>query len=512
MAWNLVRTRRSVGAWLLAALVFLASAGSAQTTVPPQYFGMHLVKSHPWPTVSFGSLRLWDTDTRWQQMNPASGVYDFSTLDTYLALARAHAVFDIVLVLGGTPNWISSDPSNTVCDYAAFAGGSCAPPSDLNPDGTGTNQAWRNFIYQLTSHIAGLERSLYSPVTGYEMWNEFSRSTESWTGTSAQMGRMTQDAYCILKGSGPIAATGESCAAKVLSVAAVGMAPHAIVISPSAQASGPDVYVLGSYFSNRGSAATGIATATDVVAVHNYTYGNACCATPEALITQWSALQMALPADAAGIPVWSTEGSWGDTASKEPDPDMQAAYVARSHLLGWSLGFRRMYWYAWGNSWGRLWSQSGVNGCSDQGSGRGCLSPAAQAYAEVYSWMVGNTMTNPCTAVGSVYACQLTTSDGTTTLAVWDAAMSCARGSCSRSVFRVPLGYSAYLDLAHVRHNLQSRTMWISAKPVLLLSGSHTSRASTHQRINRPAAVIGVTRTSPFLLPIKATAKTVPLH
>jgi hypothetical protein len=399
LASDLVRIGR-VSARLLAALGILALAASAQTIVPPQYFGMHLAKSQPWPTVSFGSLRLWDTDTRWQQMNPASGVYDFSTLDAYLALAHAHAVFDIVLVLGGTPNWTSSDPSNTVCDYAAFANGSCAPPSDLNRDGTGTNQAWRNFIYQLTSHIAGLDRSVYSPVTGYEMWNEFSRSTESWTGTPAQMGRMAQDAYCILKGTGPIVATGESCAAQVLNVAAVGIAPQTIMISPSAQASGPDVYTLGSYFSNRGSAATGVATATNVVAVHNYTYGSACCATAEALITQWSVLQMALPAEAAGMPVWSTEESWGDTATKEPDPDMQSAYVARSHLLGWSLGFKRMYWYAWGNSWGRLWSQSGINGCRDQGSGKGCTSPAAQAYAEVYAWMVGNTMSNPCTAVG----------------------------------------------------------------------------------------------------------------
>jgi hypothetical protein len=269
---------------------------------------------------------------------------------------------------------------------------------------------------------------------------------------------------------------------------------------------------LGSYFSNSGSAATGVATATNVIAAHNYTYGSECCATAEALITQWSVLQIALPAEAAGIPVWSTEGSWGDSATKEPDPDMQSAYVARSHLLGWSLGFKRMYWYAWGNSWGRLWSQSGINGCSDQGSGKGCTSPAAQAYAEVYAWMVGNTMTKPCTAVGSVYACQITTPDGTRTLAVWDAATSCVRGFCSRSVFRAPLGYSAYLDLAHVRHSLQSRTMWIGAKPVLLLSGSDTSRAGTHQRNDRARAVTEASKTSPFLLSIKGATRTVPLR
>jgi hypothetical protein len=140
----------------LTALLLAAPCASTQSAVPAEYFGMHWVKWQPWPTVSFGSLRLWDTDTRWQQMNPASGVYDFSALDAYLALAHAHAVFDVVLVLAGTPNWISSDPSNTVCDYASTAPGGCGPPSDLNSDGTGADQAWRSFVHQLASHIAGL--------------------------------------------------------------------------------------------------------------------------------------------------------------------------------------------------------------------------------------------------------------------------------------------------------------------------------------------------------------------
>src|ERR1700722_6398293 len=135
----------------LAALVMVSVFASAQTVIPAQYFGMHYVKAQPWPTIPFGSLRLWDTDTRWQQMNPDRDVYDFSTLDAYLALAHSHGLSDVVLVLGGTPNWISSDPFNAVCDYASTATGSCAPPSDLNTDGTGSDQAWRSFIYQLAS-------------------------------------------------------------------------------------------------------------------------------------------------------------------------------------------------------------------------------------------------------------------------------------------------------------------------------------------------------------------------
>ena len=267
-------------------------------------------------------------------------------------------------------------------------------------------------------------------------------------------------------------------------------------MSPSAQASGPDLDVLGAYFSAFGSISLettgpGATVATDVIGTHNYTYGNSCCAAAESLAAQWSALRRALPPAAAALPVWSTEGSWGDTTTKEPDPDMQSAYVARAYLLGWSLGFKRMYWYAWGNSWGRLWSQSGVNGCSDQGSGAGCTSPAAQAYAEVYSWMVGNILTMPCAAEGSVYSCQITRPDGSRTLAVWDTSMSCLSGLCARSAYNFPASYSSYLDLNNVRHRIKGRSIWIGAKPVLLISTTHPSRGSLHHAIGaRQSAAI----------------------
>jgi len=243
-------------------------------------------------------------------MNSASGTYDFSNLDTYLTLARAHGVSDVVLVLSATPEWISSDPGNGTCDYASTAAGSCAPPSDLNGDGSGPNQAWRNFIYQLAVHTSGLNASLYSKPTTYEMWNEFSRRTESWTGTDAQMTRMSQDAYCILKGSGTITATGEGCTALSMNVGAVGSVSGATIASPSAQASVPDVNILGAYL-----ASPGASSAADIIATHDYTYGSGCCASAEPLIGHWTALRAVLPAAAAGFPVWSTEGSWGDTAT-----------------------------------------------------------------------------------------------------------------------------------------------------------------------------------------------------
>ncbi len=326
--------------------------------------------------------------------------------------------------------------------------------------------------------------------------------------------RMAQDAYCVLKGSTTITATGENCTAESFHVPAVGLQPDAIVTTPSAQAFGADLNALTTYLSLSLSSslpgATSLnSTSADVIATHNYTYRNGCCASAEIVASHWSALRAALPAKATGLPVWSTEGSWGDTATKEPDLDMQSAYVARVYLLGWSAGFKRMYWYAWGNSWGRLWSQSGINGCNDLGSGAGCTSPAASAYANVYSWMAGNIMTRPCASAGSVYSCPLTRPDGTKTLAVWDASKSCTRGVCAHSSYLASPGYGSYLDLANVRHILRGRWLEIGAKPVLLISNTRTSG---HNSTTDAAPCDGATSIAPQSRNIARVASTSASH
>src|SRR5205807_9040224 len=135
--------------------------------------------------------RLWGTDTRWQNLNRKPGVYDFGTLDRYLAAAESHGIKDVLLTLSSTPAWASADPAHKRCDYE-FAGlGDCAPPSDLNADGTGANRYWRDFVYNLGVHLAALDRRTYAPVSCFQIWNEFTRGSaappSSWLGTSLQL-------------------------------------------------------------------------------------------------------------------------------------------------------------------------------------------------------------------------------------------------------------------------------------------------------------------------------------
>jgi len=131
--------------------------------VPPDFFQMKTHWMRPWPVVPFGGLRLWDTGTTWAILNPSDGVYDWTNLDNWLAAAQDHGGnFSFLYTMAMTPQWASSDPGDPSCSYGP---GQCAPPNDLNPDGTGTDQHWKDFVQAIATHAAGRIRY-------WEMWNE----------------------------------------------------------------------------------------------------------------------------------------------------------------------------------------------------------------------------------------------------------------------------------------------------------------------------------------------------
>src|SRR6202043_2962748 len=125
----------------------------------------------------------WITGTSWGDLNPAPSVYDFSNLDVWIATAQAHNA-DIVYTFGETPAWASSSPT-TVCGTNGSPNGSCAPPNDLNADGTGSNQHWKDFVTAVVTRAAG-------KIKYWEIWNE-PTVVGYWQGTNPQMLRLAQD-------------------------------------------------------------------------------------------------------------------------------------------------------------------------------------------------------------------------------------------------------------------------------------------------------------------------------
>jgi hypothetical protein len=154
-----------------------------------------------------------------------------------------------------------------------------------------------------------------------------------------------------------------------------------------------------------------------------------------------------------GKPLWNTEGSWARN-THIADPDDQAAFLARYYLLQWAGGVSRFCWYAYDNTtWGTLWdSQQGLN-------------KAGRAYKEVYLWMVGATMDEPCAAHGNVWSCNFTRPGGYRARAVWSVS---EKSTLRLSSLRLAPEYGQYADVEGNRARLKNGEVPIGPKPILI--------------------------------------------
>lgn len=244
----------------------------------------------PWPAARFGTLRLWDSGTSWTALEPLRGVWNFAPLDTWVAAAEANGIPDIVLTLGQTPAWASSNPD----DVNYVGAGAPAPPSDI--------QDWRDYIAAVAQRYQGRIRY-------YEIWNEPNDHTY-FTGTVAQLAQLTQEAYQILKA----------------------VDPQNTVISPAAYSAG----YLDTFL------ATGAGQYVDVIGHHFYT------TPPETTGPLIANVRLVMNKYGIGAkPLWDTEGASGDTATP---PGQAAAYLARKYLTDLAYGSVRYDWYTWGRA------------------------------------------------------------------------------------------------------------------------------------------------------------------
>lgn len=441
--------------------------------VPSNFMDLHVGTSDLLDTVTvpYGSLRLWDTETGWAQINTGPGQYSWSNLDGFVDAASGGV--DLLYNLGRVPTWASSDPSDSSCGYSDSSEGGpgqCDPPTDLNSDGSGTDQDWINWV----TAVAQRNASTYgNKIKYYEIWNEWNINL-FWTGSTAQLVRMEQDARCVVEGP----PGGQSCNSNSTFPSGTALNTAAKIVSPSPVGAHTDLnqvqLQLQSYFGTKasGSGALG-GTFADVIGFHGYvstpndTYP---CPNPEEVTVVVDDMNNAMPGTpGAGKPWFDTEDSWGKAPDEGfTDADRQAAFLARDFLLQQSMGVARLYWYRWDATstyGGALWSSAG--GATE----------AATAWEQVSKWMVGNEITAPgCTAKGSVWSCPISNPSGSwNALAVWDASQDCAPNeSCTTSNFTVPSGgFTQYLDIAgDPVSSFSGTTVPIGAKPILLETGT----------------------------------------
>jgi hypothetical protein len=441
--------------------------------VPPAtFFGFSWndTNSLSWPTVSYGMQRFWDSPSmQWPDINTASGVFDFAKLDSDLALAYSHGTMESLYTLSRTPTWASSNPTDTSCsDTTGLGGGDgqCDPPSDLNSDGSGTNAIWKAWITAIASHVnsAGYTAT-HAHIKYWEIWNE-PDTTHFWTGSIAQLARLTEDANCIITGRGVIHENGNGTATPCTATA---IDPTAQIVMSSAHAKGGALdYGQNELYCNNSPSGlqlpcpdppNAIATAVDIINFHmkpgNET-GNNCPAptpcTPESAL-QWyfSNIQGILQPAELAKPLWNGEAQYSTTGfiNAYADPDMAASFLPRFYLLNWSLRLNGMAWYY-------------ANSSAEPDE-------AVTSYQQTYNWLVNASLVTPCAASGTVWSCTIQ-SGVTQYLIMWDTSQSCANGSCTTKNQTVGSQWTHYQDMttASTPIAISGNVVPVGIKPVVL--------------------------------------------
>jgi fibronectin type 3 domain-containing protein len=409
-----------------ATITITAPPPPGSSALPSTFFDLSVsaIQASHFPSVAFGGVRLWDTNTSWAQIETSSGTYDWTLLDEWITEASSHGK-DVMYTFGRVPHWASMRPSEA-CPYNPSLEGCAAPPSDID---SGDN-AWKAYV------TAVVEHSLSSPelhIAYYEMWNEPDLK-RNWTGTPAQLVKLATDAYSIIHQ----------------------LDPNAKLIGPTPSTANQwGVHFLPAYF------AAGGATPLDIVGCHAYLYTDGNFSTsPAGITTSISQLQALMSKyNISGKPIWFTEGNWNPDVTNSLTEAQKAAYLAQEYMIMWSSGaVSRYYWYSWDSPVGTLWTPSDG------------LNPAGTAYNLLTHWLVGSThSTNPCSeASDGTWTCALTLSTGYPAEIIWNPSAS--------KTMAVDASFATYETLSNSTvHSIANHEAAIGALPVLIV-GSQAVR------------------------------------
>jgi hypothetical protein len=366
----------------------------------PVFFGLTVNDfANVKPLVAFGTTRSWDAykGLDWAEENPASGQFDFAALNAFIGINQARGA-EMIYTFGRTPQWASTNPNAP----GPYGPGECGAPNLA---------AWDQYVTAVATAAAGR-------IHYWELWNE-PNDPEFYCGDTATMVTMAQQAYAIIKSMDP--------SAKVLSPAPAGNAGPAWLEDFLARGGG---------------------SAVDILAFHGYGTANA-----EDVTSIADSYRQAMTDDGGlSMPMWDTEGSWGDSAIG--DDAHRAAFVAKYFVLQWSKGVERVVWYAYDNNgcWGRL------IGPTSQ------LSAAGVAYGETYKWTVGATLTKACSVDGDgTWACSLTRPGGYEAEIVWNSTQSAS--------YAVPNAMAEYRDLAGKSKPIANGVVPVGNSPILVEPG-----------------------------------------
>ncbi len=355
-----VRQRGVLAGLLLAGLVVsgtgadadvYAEATSGQArVVTPEYFGIHFhrlvlrpgEKAIPtqWPAMSFGSLRLWDSVTRWADMAPSAGQWNFERLDTYVNAARQNQA-KVLYTLGSTPRWASTRPDER-CPYGQ---GCAAEPVRM--------AHWEEYVRRVSRRYRG-------GIETYELWNEpyFSdfaidrkQPVAFFSGSVSDMVEMARLARKVLDETDP--------ATRLTTPGFLGGGQRHLDLFLTAGGK-QYVQVVTYHF----YAANAAEFARKVVEVR-------------AIMRRHGVEKLPLWNTESGVETWPVGKPLPPDFENHPDAKNAAARMAQMLTLGAAAGLERFYYFAWDNDWYGMVSRNGTR------------LPGYEAMKKVQDWLIG---------------------------------------------------------------------------------------------------------------------------
>ncbi|WP_246192488.1 helix-turn-helix domain-containing protein [Kitasatospora atroaurantiaca] len=380
----------------------------APTPVPPKFFGVTMNSSSgAMPTFQVGAVRLWDSRTRWANIQPRRGEFDWSILDRLVAGASQHGL-PVTFTMGGTPGWASPGGPRAAYDD----GSRTSPPDDLAD--------WDAFVTAVAQRYQGR-------IEAYELW-VMGNDARYFSGSMETLAEMTRRASAMVKAQDP---------------AAVVVCPSMGQLwKPEAQSALEQFARLGAY--DHCDAAG--------VKLHQRQASD----TPETMLELTERIDQAFHRAGAHPALWSTGTTYDIPLAQPLDPQMATDSAVRFYLVGLVAQIRRMYFYNWGGSKIPIVLQP------DGGS----PTPAAMAVEELQRWLHG-ALIRSCgqgSAAGlpeGIWQCAFTGEDGRAFLIQWTSV------GTVRTAVRPEVRHVRYLD-GSTSEPRTGEVITITTRPVLL--------------------------------------------
>ncbi|WP_419997990.1 helix-turn-helix domain-containing protein [Streptomyces boninensis] len=273
--------------------------------ISPEFFGMTINSDTGlMPGFRTGSARLWNSETRWGNIEPKPNKYRWQTLDRLVEGAERDRL-PVLFTFGGTPWWAAPDGKKS-----GFADSSASPPDDL--------KVWERFVKEVATRYR-------DRIESYELW-DYPSHPLMYAGSMKSLGEMVERAAKIIRR----------------------IAPEARIACPS----------FGSLWSREGRellrefAGTGAYEWCHAAALKMPPRkGNG---PPEDIIELSRNMRNLLHDENVNdVELWNTGPEWDINSVPRLDARRARDYAARFYLAGLysrKHGVRRMYFYNWGST------------------------------------------------------------------------------------------------------------------------------------------------------------------